>query len=173
MRIDTRHILVVNRLLKIENGNDHQKAGQRTDLMDGVLESESSPAMPVSGIFQGKGAAHAKLNMISERINEDREDYHHPGGWDGDLHSHADHHDQRADRVDPFRGEHEERSQDKDQQQAGQFPEEFRDTLVKGSHRDDLSQIIVDDALVEAIAKAESYHGNKEHPVSGAGLKNI
>ena len=96
--------------------------------------------------------------MLTQGVDTDRQRHQDPGGRDDGVEAHADQHDHGAQLVDILCRKHIQRSQDKDQEQTGQFPEEFREAAVQLSHLNDLRQVVVKNTFIDAVTEA---HGEQ------------
>ena len=150
-----------------EHRDDNEVARERADLVDRVLVPEGRAAGARLRIAQGQGVLHAQLDVLAQGVDEDGEGDQDLGGGDDGEHPHAQEHDDRADLVEGLRGEHEEDGEDEHEQEARDLAEEFEEAPVELAHGHDLRKIVVDHALVDAVAEAGDEERSEEDAEGG------
>ena len=76
---------------------------QQSHLINRCLHTKCGSAAAGFGIFKRKGALHADLNVLADRVNEDGKDSKYLFGRQNCVHAHADHHYCSAGLIKPFR----------------------------------------------------------------------
>ena len=99
--------------------------------MDRIGQAQGRSALALLRVGKGHGTAHAQLDMITQRIDEDGQDHHELGRRNDGLQRHAHHHDEGAEFIDLLRGEHVQDRKDEHKKQARQFAEELGDALIE------------------------------------------
>ena len=111
--------------------------------------------------------------MFSQGVCTDGKGGQHLGGRKQGMHSHTHQHDDGSCLIECLGRQHIKSRQNKYQSNAGQFPEELRDSTVQLAHAHHFRQKIVQHSFVQAVGEAGDQDRQKKHLESGALLKNV
>ena len=148
-----------------ERQHDRQIAHQRADLTHGGLHAQRHAAASLTRIAHRQRRFHAQLDVLAQRIDADSQRHEHLFRRQNRLHAHAAQHDDRTCLVQRFCRQRIEHRKDEHQRDARQFAEEFRHAAVHLAHMDDLGQIIIQHALVQAMAQADDENRQQERHI--------
>jgi len=130
--------------------NDGDITQKVADLVDGVLIAQGLPALTLVTVFQGQRILHSQLDVLTEGIDENREDYQCLDRRHNSLQGHSDHHYYHAHLVHLLRRETVEDGKEHNQQKTRQLTEKLGDAAVHLVDTNNFGHVVIEDTFIES-----------------------